>query len=251
MVDIQKQQDYRGISIMNVGVSDYKIPITINSQHCTATAKLSVSLDSSQKGIHMSRLCNVLENVDIVNNGSIYSILKKAAETMPSSSAELVICAEFFLKKFAPVSHLTSREYYGVQITGTYDSGKTTVYHKLSIPITSLCPCSKAISNYGAHNQRGILSVEFEAIDTQDYESIIRTLEKAAASSELYEVLKRPDEKSVTERAYDNPKFVEDIVRDSIISCRESFPGTLRYVEATNFESIHTHNAFAATKISN
>lgn len=250
MVDIQKQSDCRGIPIMNVGVSDYKISITINSQQCTAIARLSVSLDSTQKGIHMSRLCSILEDVEIVNNRSIFSILEKAAETMPSTTAELVVCAEFFLYKTSPVSHFSSREFYGVQITGDYESGKATIYHKLSIPVTSLCPCSKAISDYGAHNQRGILSVEFGEIDTNDYVSIIRTLEKAAASSELYEVLKRPDEKSVTEHAYNNPKFVEDIVRDAIISCRETFPGKLRYVEATNFESIHSHNAFAATKLS-
>ena len=249
MIDIQKETDCRGIPIMNVGVSGYKIPITINSQHSTALAKLSVSLDSSQKGIHMSRLCSILEDIDSINNELFFAILENAAESMSSSTAELIIDTSFYLEKTAPVSRLSSRVYYDIKITGTYDNAKTTIFHKLFVPITSLCPCSKAISIYGAHNQRGILSVEFGQIDTNDYELIIRSLEKAAASSEIYEVLKRPDEKSVTERAYDNPKFVEDVVRDAIITCRESLPGKLHYVEATSFESIHSHNAFAATRL--
>lgn len=250
MIDIQSELDCRGIPIMNVGVKDYKIPITINSQPSIALAKLSVSLDSSHKGIHMSRLCSILEGIESICNESFRVVLEKAVEAMSSSTAELIIRTSFYLKKYAPVSRIASREYYDVQITGTYINSKTTILHKLSIPFTSLCPCSKAISDHGAHNQRGILSVEFEKIDTSDYELIIQALEKDASSSELYELLKRPDEKVVTERAFDNPKFVEDVVRDAIISCRESFPSKLRNVEATSFESIHSHNAFASTKLS-
>ena len=173
MIDIQKELDCRGIPIMNVGVSNYKIPITINSQHSTAIAKLSVSLDSSQKGIHMSRLCTILESIGSINNASFCTILEKAAESMPSPTAELIICTSFFLNKSAPVSRISSRVYYDVQIAGIYNNAKISIFHKLFISITSLCPCSKAISVYGAHNQRGILAVEFGEIDTNDYELII------------------------------------------------------------------------------
>lgn len=246
MIDIQNEADNRGIYLMNVGVSQYKLPITVNNQHTIATAKLGVSLSSSQRGIHMSRLCRLLETIDIVNNYTIQQILETAVREMPSDRSELLINTGIFVEKEAPISKIISKMYCDLFIRGNYSDGKISISHEIRIPITSLCPCSKAISKYGAHNQRGTIAVEFIDIDTGDYPSIIQLLEKAA-SSEIFEVLKRYDEKYVTEHAYENPKFVEDIVRDVILTCNNFFPKKLKSVETINEESIHSHNAFAAT----
>lgn len=196
----------------------------------------------------MSRLCVLLNDLDEVNNDSIKQLLSKAIKVSQTIFSKVEIETSFYLTKIAPVSKLPSKLFYDTKIVAESNCGKMEIVHKLTIPITSLCPCSKAISMYGAHNQRGSVSIEMCGIDTSAYPKIIHLIEKTAASSELFEVLKRTDEKHVTEFAYNNPKFVEDVVRDTIKILQTTFPKRLRSVEAVNYESIHAHNAFAYTK---
>lgn len=176
-------------------------------------------------------------------------MLATAINVSQSTFSKVEIETSFYLTKIAPVSQLPSKLFYDTKVVAQSKCGEVEIVHKLTIPVTSLCPCSKAISMYGAHNQRGNIFIEMCDIDTSSYPEIIRLIEKTSASAELFEVLKRPDEKYVTEFAYNNPKFVEDIVRDAIRILQTSFPGKILSVEAVNYESIHEHNAFAYTKI--
>ena len=249
MIDIQNEIENRGIPLKYVGVSDYKTPIQINKQPTIARIKFGISLDEHHRGIHMSRLCILLNQLEEINNESIKLLLTKAIEVSQSAYSKVEIETSFYLSKIAPVSQLSSKLFYDAKIVAQSKRGEIEIIHKLMIPITALCPCSKAISMYGAHNQRGSVSIKMGGIDTSSYPEIIRLIEKTSASAELFEVLKRPDEKYVTEFAYNNPKFVEDIVRDAIRILQTSFPGKILSVEAVNYESIHEHNAFAYTKI--
>ena len=249
MIDIQNETENRGIPLNYVGVSDYKIPIRINKQPTIAKVKFGISLDEYHKGIHMSRLCILLNDLEEVNNNSIKELLATAINVSQSTFSKVEIETSFYLTKIAPVSQLPSKLFYDTKVVAQSKCGEVEIVHKLTIPVTSLCPCSKAISMYGAHNQRGNIFIEMCGIDTSSYPEIIRLIEKTSASAELFEVLKRPDEKYVTEFAYNNPKFVEDIVRDAIRILQTSFPGKILSVEAVNYESIHEHNAFAYTKI--
>lgn len=249
MIDIQNGLEDRGIPLNYVGVSNYRVPIYINGQPVVAKVKFGVSLDKQHKGIHMSRLCVLLNELEEVNNSEIEQILAAANSVSQSTYSKIEIETSFFLTKKAPVSQLPSKVFYDVRIVAQSKHGEIDIVHKLTIPVTSLCPCSKAISMYGAHNQRGSISVEMRHIDTSSYPKIIQMIEQSAASSELFEVLKRPDEKFVTEFAYDNPKFVEDVVRDTVVVLQTIFSGKLISVEAVNYESIHSHNAFAYIEI--
>lgn len=249
MIDIQNEIENRGIPLNYVGVSDYKTLIQINKQPTVANIKFGISLDEHHRGIHMSRLCILLNQLEEVNNESIKLLLRTAIKDSQSTFSKIEINASFYLSKIAPVSQLSSKLFYDTKIVAQSKYGEVEIIHKLTIPVISLCPCSKAISMYGAHNQRGSVSIEMCGIDTYSYPEIIHLIEKNAASSELFEVIKRPDEKYVTEFAYNNPKFVEDVVRDAIRILQTSFPGKLLSVEAINHESIHTHNAFAYTEI--
>lgn len=249
MIDIQNEIENRGIPLKYVGVSDYKTPIQINKQPAIAKIKFGISLDEHHRGIHMSRLCILLNELEEINNESIKLLLTKAVEVSKSAYSKVEIETSFYLSKIAPVSKLSSKLFYDTKIVGQSKHGEMVIVHKLTIPVTALCPCSKAISMYGAHNQRGSVSIEMGGIDTSSYPEIIHLIEKTVASSELFEVIKRPDEKFVTELAYNNPKFVEDVVRDAIMILQTSFPGKLLSVEAINHESIHAHNAFAYTEV--
>lgn len=249
MIDIQNETEGCGIPLNYVGVNDYKIPIRINKQPTIAKVKFGISLDEHHKGIHMSRLCILLNDLEEVNNDSINQLLVTAIKVSQSTFSKVEMETCFYLTKTAPVSQLSSKLFYDAKIVAQLKCGEVEIVHKLTIPITSLCPCSKAISMYGAHNQRGKIFIEMCNIDTSSYPEIIHLVEKTSASAELFEVLKRPDEKYVTEFAYNNPKFVEDVVRDTIKMLQSSFPGKLLSVEAVNYESIHEHNAFAYTEI--
>lgn len=249
MIDIQNGVENRGISLNYVGVSDYKIPVYMCEQPVVAKIKFGVSLDGNRKGIHMSRLCVLLSDLNNINNSEIERLLVSAKNVLQSKFSKIEIDTGLFLSKKAPVSKLLSKVFYDVRIVAEQNYGEIDIIHKLTIPVTSLCPCSKAISMYGAHNQRGDISVELRNIDTYDYPKIIQLIEKSASSAELFEILKRPDEKFVTELAFDNPKFVEDAVRDAVVVLQNAFSEKLISVEAVNYESIHVHNAFAYTKI--
>lgn len=245
MKDIQNEIDSRGLKLQYVGVSNYRIPCTIMNQNTICVIKFGVSLDESHRGIHMSRLCVILENLTAIDNANINATLKQACKELCSTFSKIEISSCFFLKKCAPATKIESKLAYDIKIEASLNNGVFEVFHTINIPITSLCPCSKSISLYGAHNQRAIIKVKLSGIDTDRYAEIIRSIEKNSASSELFEVLKRPDEKAVTEYAYNNPKFVEDVVRDTALSLKKMFCNSRIQIEATSFESIHAHNAFA------
>lgn len=245
MIDIQNSADYRGLPLHNVGIKDYTLQMTINGEHTLATVEFAVSLDAEHKGIHMSRLCQLLDSYNVLNNKSITELLSLALKILETDSASIAIDTIYFRRKLAPVTNLSGVMGYKIYVSATASQAGTTIKHCINIPIAAVCPCSKAISNFGAHNQRGNVCVSLVDVDVFDYDTIIDIVEKQAASCELYSVLKREDEKAVTESAYQNAKFVEDITRDAIIGIRSQYGSKLRSIECINYESIHNHNAFA------
>ena len=245
MIDIQNNIDDRGVSLHWVGIKDYTLQVVINNQHTIANVQLGVSLDATHKGIHMSRLSQLLQDFHILNNETVIDLLNRSKELLESSTSSIIINTTYFRKKNAPVSGLSGTINYSINIFASLSSSNRSIYHSICVPITAVCPCSKAISSYGAHNQRGAIQITLSDIDIDDYDNVIRIIEKQASSCEVYSVLKRTDEKKVTEKAYENAKFVEDIVRDSIIALKPIYGCKLCSVECINFESIHNHNAFA------
>lgn len=178
MIDIQNEIENRGIPLNYVGVSDYKIPIQINKQSTVAKIKFGISLDEHHRGIHMSRLCILLNQLEEINNESIKLLLTNAIEVSQSEYSKVEIETSFYLSKIAPVSQLSSKLFYDTRIVAQLKHGEIEIVHKLTIPVTALCPCSKAISMYGAHNQRGNVSIEMDGIDTSSYPEIIHLIEK-------------------------------------------------------------------------
>lgn len=246
MIDIQSSEDCRGIFLHSVGVKDYLLQARINEQHTLAKIQFGVSLRETQKGIHMSRLCQLLNSFETISNDNIIKILILGMEVLNAKSAKISIDSIYFRKKTAPVSGIDGAMSYIVRIDASIkEDGSVAIKHSINVPVTAVCPCSKAISNFGAHNQRGIICVTLLDVDVCDYNDIISIIEKNGASCELYSILKREDEKNVTETAYDNAKFVEDIVRDTVIGLRTHYPDQIDSIECVNYESIHNHNAFA------
>lgn len=246
MIDIQSSEDCRGIFLHSVGIKDYLLQAKINEQHTLAKIQFGVSLGETQKGIHMSRLCQLLDSFETISNDKIIKILTLGTEVLNAKSGNIVIDSTYFRKKKAPVSGIDGVMSYIVRIAASMtEDGSVTIKHSVNVPVTAVCPCSKAISNFGAHNQRGMICVTLLGVDVCDYNDIINIIEKNGASCELYSILKREDEKNVTETAYDNAKFVEDIVRDTVIGLRIRYPNQIDSIESVNYESIHNHNAFA------
>jgi GTP cyclohydrolase I len=249
--DIQNTRDHRNINIDKVGVKNIRYPITVldrehGRQQTVASIDMFVNLPKEFKGTHMSRFIEILNEyhgeIHIRNFGTILETMKIRLQ---AESAHLDITFPYFLEKRSPVSATSGLMEYGCRLTGSLsaESGHDLVA-QVSVPITTVCPCSKDISDFGAHNQRGVvrLAVRFKRFVW--LEELIQCAE-AEASCEVYSVLKRPDEKYVTERAHENPKFVEDVVRD-IASSLEADPNITWYsLDAENFESIHNHSAYA------
>ena len=248
--DVQNRPDSRNIPINKVGIKDIRHPFVFvdkegHQQATVGTFQMSVNLPHHQKGTHMSRFIALLnEDCKELSMQAFPSLLENMTELLEAETGYITAEFLYFVNKSAPVTGVNSLLDYQVKIDGQWSKSGSKVNVKLVIPVTSLCPCSKKISDYGAHNQRSHIAVD--AVTTGDIfvEDIIQLVEKQA-SSELYSLLKRPDEKFVTERAYDNPKFVEDVVRD-IANALNSDERILSYVlEAENFESIHNHSAYA------
>ncbi len=244
MIDLQNSKDDRGLPLHNVGVKDYILQMIINEQHTIAKVQFGVSLDAGHKGIHMSRLCQLLDSFYVLNNNNIKEILTSARKLLATDFASIVIDTTYFRRKKAPITGFSGIMSYGIHVSATTQTD-TLIKHSISVPVTAVCPCSKAISNYGAHNQRGLVCATLGDIDIFDYDTVIDIVEKQAASYDLYSILKREDEKMVTERAYENAKFVEDITRDAIIGLKAYYGYKLHSIECVNYESIHNHNAFA------
>jgi GTP cyclohydrolase I len=250
LTDTQAQRDERRIPIDRVGVRGLRYPMQIRDkarevQHTIATATLTVDLPHHFKGTHMSRFVEVLSEFGPeLHVDNIHTILRELTDRLDSVSAHVDFEFPFFLTKHAPVTRVPGMMDYTARFSATLEKGVIDFVLTVIVPVTTLCPCSKAISIHGAHNQRGQVTFSVRFSKPIWIEDLIRLVEQSA-SSELYSLLKRPDEKAVTERAYDNPVFVEDLVRN-IASRANAVPEITWYrVEAENFESIHNHNAYA------
>ncbi len=247
--DTQNQADKREIPIDKVGIKDLKYPITVKDkdngiQHTVATISMTVDLPKEFKGTHMSRFVEVLMNKREIHIDSIYEILREMQNKLNSVSAHVELDFPYFKEKKAPVSKKPSLIDYRIRFHAVIENDKKDLIMTVIVPVKTLCPCSKNISKYGAHNQRGEVTVSVRFSDNVWFEDIISIVEKSA-SSELYTLLKRDDEKYVTEKAYENPVFVEDVVRNVAMKLKDNENILWYSVEAENFESIHNHNAYA------
>ena len=251
--DVQNTLDTRHIAIQRVGVKGVRHPLQIQTrdgiQSSVGTWNMTVHLPEQKKGTHMSRFMALLEeftssdskplNVDVFGK-----LIRNMLELLDAESGRIELSFPFFITKTAPVSGVKSLMDYEVGLIGEMKNGQIEISQKVLVPVTSLCPCSKEISAYGAHNQRSHITVHAMIKDDLPIEDLISKIE-AQASCELFGLLKRPDEKYVTEHAYDNPKFVEDLVRD-VAGMLNADSRVLAYsLEAENFESIHNHSAYA------
>jgi GTP cyclohydrolase I len=248
--DIQSQVDRRHLHIDAVGINGVRYPMTIRSDKrlvpTIATLSMTVGLSAVSKGTHMSRFIELLEaRTETLDQERFRATLLDMLERLEARSGSIEMRFPYFVRKTAPVSGVQSQLDYEVCWRGSVsDEGRYSFWMHVTVPATSLCPCSKEISAYGAHNQRSHIGIEAELAGEMAIEELIAIAERSA-SCEVYGLLKRPDEKYVTERAYDNPKFVEDIVRDVALALNQEPRVGAYVVEAENFESIHNHSAFA------
>lgn len=247
--DIQNSKDERNIAIDKVGVRNVQYPIVVldrstERQHTIGTFTLTVHLPEEFKGTHMSRFLEVLsEQHREVSVHGIPTILANLKERLHSKAAHLEVSFPFFMEKAAPVTGKTGLMPYTCGFIAE-SNGADDFVMDVVCPVTTLCPCSKEISDRGAHNQRGIVRVKVRTNAHVWFEELIEQIE-ASASCSLYPVLKRPDEKWVTEHAYDNPRFVEDMVREVALRLDDDARIVWYEVEVENEESIHAHNAYA------
>jgi GTP cyclohydrolase I len=250
LTDTQSQPDTRQLPINRVGVKNLRYPIQVRDktralQSTIATVMLTVDLPHHYKGTHMSRFIEALNaHGPILHVDSIRQILRELRQRLESDRAHVDFEFPFFLEKHAPVTGAVGVMDYNVRFCATSAEGGGDFVMTVVVPVTTLCPCSKAISESGAHNQRGRVTYSVRFSKPIWIEDLIRLVE-SCASSELYSLLKRPDEKFVTEQAYANPVFVEDLVRNLAAKSNEHPDITWYRIEAENFESIHNHNAYA------
>jgi GTP cyclohydrolase I len=250
MQDKQNERDHRELRIDKVGVRGLRFPIQIRDkarilQNTIATIGMYVDLPKEFKGTHMSRFIEVLNaHGNVVHVENITDILHSMQKKLHAATAHLEMEFPFFLSKKAPVSRMEGLMDYTARFDATAIGREIDFVLTVIVGVTTLCPCSKAISQYGAHNQRGNVTVQVRSRRALWIEDLIAIVE-GAASSELYSLLKRQDEKAVTERAYENPVFVEDLVRNVALKLNAHPEVTWYKVEAENYESIHNHNAYA------
>ena len=251
MKDIQNQRDYRNIPIDKVGIKNLRYPIKVldrkkGCQHTVASINMFVDLPHKYKGTHMSRFVEMLHLLQPeVSLKRFSEILDQMKKHLNAESAHIEVTFPYFVEKKAPASKARGLMDYTCRIIGTSDrNGKIDLVSEVIVPISSVCPCSKEISKVGAHNQRGEVHLCTRFRKFIWMEDMISLVEESA-SCEVYSVLKRSDEKVVTEKAFSNPKFVEDIVRDIAKQLKKDENITWFSVSAENFESIHNHSAFA------
>lgn len=248
--DVQGRPDTRRIPINKVGIKDISHPVRIRAraghdEHTVANFNMYVNLPQDFKGTHMSRFIEILNAHDYeITTDSFEAMLGEMTERLEARSGHIEMSFPYFVKKTAPVSGVASMMNYDVTFIGEKHNEKIDVWVKVVVAATSLCPCSKKISERGAHNQRSHITIKALLNDFMWIEELIDIAE-SEASCELWSILKRPDEKYVTERAYDNPKFVEDIVRDVAARMNADERVSAYVVESENFESIHNHSAYA------
>jgi GTP cyclohydrolase IB len=247
--DVQGRADTRRLPINRVGIKDIRHPVRVKDrsageQHTIAQFNMYVSLPHNFKGTHMSRFVEILHGEREISVESFRAMLEKMTERLEADTGHIEMSFPFFVMKKAPVSGVESLMDYHASLIGERRNGRTEMWVRVVVPVTSLCPCSKKISDYGAHNQRSHVTINAK-IRTHLWIEEIIDIAESEASSELYGILKRPDEKYVTERAYDNPKFVEDMVRDVAARLNADDRIAAYTVESENFESIHNHSAYA------
>ena len=260
MKDVQNTGDERGIAIDQVGVCDLMYPITVldrenQKQQCAAAIALSVSLPHHFKGTHMSRFLQVLaEHQGEFTMRTVPSILHDLKKRLDAESAHIEVSFPYFLQRKAPVSGLSAPMDYHCTFVGESNGKADEFLLRVRVPIGTLCPCSKEISDYGAHNQRGYLTISLRTRKRDDgtwdflwIEEIVDIAEKSG-SVPIYPLLKRTDERHVTMQAYDNPVFVEDVVRNAALQLKADPRISWFEVRAVNHESIHNHSAFAVVK---
>lgn len=255
MKDVQNLSDERGIAIQKVGVSEVHLPFLIKTkagsfQSVLANIKLTVDLPEEYKGTHMSRFIEVLSDWSQkpVSYREMESILNDLTGRLNAQRAAIDIAFKYFIGKTAPVSGMKSLLDYDCLFSGSLVRGQQLDFMLgLKVPFTSLCPCSKEISRYGAHNQRGLMRVRVKHLPGRFIwiEDLAQLME-SQGSAPVYSLLKREDEKYLTEQAYENPKFVEDILRDLVLALRGLDGIAWFEVECENYESIHNHSAYAA-----
>ncbi|MDE2372356.1 MAG: GTP cyclohydrolase I FolE2 [Burkholderiales bacterium] len=247
--DTQSGRDERHLAIQRVGVKDLRYPLQLRVagvvQSTAALWTLDVALPAQKKGTHMSRFVAWLEALDAPLDAALLRERHaQMLERLGATEGRIEAAFSFFLRKRAPVSGLQSLlDYQGRWIAETR-GGATAVWAEVAVPVKSLCPCSKEISDYGAHNQRSLVTIRVELLQAIEWHQLVRYAEEQA-SSEIWPMLKRQDEKWVTERAYENPKFVEDLVRDVALALNADARVGRYSVDVENFESIHNHSAYA------
>ena len=249
--DVQSLKDSRQLAINKVGIKSIRHPVRVSDktggvQHTIAVFNMYVGLPHNFKGTHMSRFIEIINgNEREISVESIEPMMREMVKRLEAETGEIELTFPYFINKSAPISGVRSLMDYDVTFVAEMrEGGEYSFTMKVIVPVTSLCPCSKKISDYGAHNQRSHVTVTAQTNDFLWIEDLVQMVE-SQASCELYGLLKRPDEKYVTERAYDNPKFVEDMVRDvaGLLNAEKRID---RYVvESENFESIHNHSAYA------
>jgi GTP cyclohydrolase I len=247
--DVQGRADTRRIPINRVGIKDVRHPVRVKDrsageQHTIATFNMYVNLPHNFKGTHMSRFVEILHHEREISVNSFTAMLREMTARLDADAGHIEMTFPFFVMKRAPVSGVESLMDYEASLIGEIHHGTARTWIKVVVPVTSLCPCSKRISERGAHNQRSHVTIRAALSEHMWIEELIDIAE-SEASCELFGILKRPDEKFVTERAYDNPKFVEDMVRDVAVRLNGEERIRAYVVESENFESIHNHSAYA------
>lgn len=250
MKDVQSEPDHRNIAINKVGIKNLRYPVTVldrdkGKQHTVAYINMYVDLPHECKGTHMSRFVELLHLFRPELSLKTFSdILTQMKSHLDAKSAHIEVTFPFFIEKHAPVSKCVGLMDYTCRLVGSINSNKVDLVSEVRVPISSVCPCSREISIWGAHNQRGMVHLRTRFKRFIWIEDMIGLVEKAA-SCDVYSVLKRADEKYVTEKGFSNPKFVEDIVRDIALALKADKNITWFDVSVENFESIHNHNAYA------
>jgi len=258
MKDVQKFKDDRNVDIQKVGIKNFELPLCIQRKDCLepqivcAKARVNVSLPRDYKGTHMSRFVEVLTEMQTKNLAmfDIRVCIEKIIKKLEAQSGDLILKFKYFINKKSPVTNNIAAMCYDCSFEARVQDGKFKFVLGVVVPVTTLCPCSKEISDCGAHNQRALVSVKVayaEEAKSIWLEDLIDLIENCA-SCPVYPLLKREDEKFVTEKAWNNPKFVEDVLRDAVVALRK-LPDVIEFdVDCEAFESIHNHSAWAYQK---
>lgn len=251
MKDVQNEKDLRRIPLKHVGIKDLRWPVELRdkergTQHTVAKVMLAVDLPHDMRGTHMSRFVEAMRGLGPIGLNEIESLLDRLKDNLQAERAIIKLQFTYFITKAAPVSGMTAP----MDIECAYKAEKGTDFKlnvRAVIPVQTLCPCSKEISSYGAHNQRAFAKIDIEAKEMVWLEELAEMADKAA-SAPIFGLLKRPDEKFITELAYDNPRFVEDAVRELAILLENDQRISWYRAEVESVESIHNHNAFAVVE---